>query len=157
MPDSLTACHSILGRMIGPDMEPVSVIQRVEEHRWHWRPAQPRVVLLAESHVYTMPKDLQRMLRPVPQLPLDLPRGFVRLVYCLGYGEDALLDTRIATSRNSGTPQLVKRLKMLGGRGMPRPYEVKYCANSDCDKRRNTRPVEGLERIATSKPSWLNF
>jgi hypothetical protein len=66
------------------------------------------VVLLAESHVYTRPEDLQRVLCPVTQLPLDLPRGFVRLVYCLGYGEDALLDAPIATSRNSGTPQFWK-------------------------------------------------
>jgi hypothetical protein len=108
MPDSLTACHAILGRMIGPDMEPMSVIERVEEHRWHWRPARPRVVLLAESHVYTRSVELQHTLRPVPQLPRDLPRGFVRLVYCLGYGEDALLDAPIATSRNSGTPQFWK-------------------------------------------------
>jgi hypothetical protein len=89
-------------------MEPVSIIERVEEHRWHWRPAQPRVVLLAESHVYTRSDELQHTLRPVPQLPRDLPRGFVRLVYCLGYGEDALLDAPIATSRNSGTPQFWK-------------------------------------------------
>jgi hypothetical protein len=32
----------------------------------------------------------------------------VRLVYCLGYGEDALLDAPIATCRNSGTPQFWK-------------------------------------------------
>jgi hypothetical protein len=37
-----------------------------------------------------------------------MPRGFVRLVYCLGYGENRLLDVPITQPRNTGTPQFWK-------------------------------------------------
>lgn len=67
-----------------------------------------RVILLAESHVYTTVDELRRTLRPLPELPTNLPRRFVRLVYCLGYGEDRLLDQAIPSPRNSGTPQYWK-------------------------------------------------
>ncbi|MDQ6666242.1 MAG: hypothetical protein M3Z23_17830, partial [Acidobacteriota bacterium] len=43
----------------------------------------------------------------LPYAPIDIPRGFVRLVYCLGYGESHLLDEPIE-ARNSGTPQFWK-------------------------------------------------
>ena len=53
-------CHSALAQLIGPEMEPISVIHRVEEHRAYWRPETTRLVLLAESHVYTtIPADWQ--------------------------------------------------------------------------------------------------
>jgi hypothetical protein len=38
----------------------------------------------------------------------DVPGGFVRLVYCLGYGENRLLDQPITSPKNSGTPQFWK-------------------------------------------------
>src|SRR2546428_2507604 len=41
-------------------------------------------------------------------LPPDVPKGYVRLVYCLGYGEDRLLNRAVTSSRNSGTPQFWK-------------------------------------------------
>ena len=40
---------------------------------------------------------------PAPQL--GIPTGFVRLVYCLGYGENDILDRRISEPSNTGTPQ----------------------------------------------------
>ena len=108
MPGLLEKCHSKLKNLIGNAMEPFSVIERVEQHRSYWRPDVIRVVLLAESHVYTLEDELQHVLCEPPDLPPDLPRGFVRLVYCLGYGEDSCLNRRIAGSRNSGTPQFWK-------------------------------------------------
>jgi hypothetical protein len=108
MMDLLEDCHTALARLIGPEMEPISIIRRAEEHRIYWRPQATRVVLLAESHVYTSDHELQHSLRPLPDLPLDLPRGFVRLVYCLGYGEDNCLDVPIRNPRNSGTPHFWK-------------------------------------------------
>jgi hypothetical protein len=102
------ACHSALAQLIGPEMEPISVIQRVEEHRAYWRPQSTRVVLLAESHVYTSSVEIQRTLKPLQNLPPNLPRGFTRFVYCLGYGENDLLDTPINDPPNSGTPQFWK-------------------------------------------------
>jgi hypothetical protein len=106
--DSLVSAHSLLSELIGSDIESVPVFERAEEHRAHWRPTKTRVVLLAESHVYTSAAELQRSLRSLPGLPADIPRGFVRLVYCLGYGENDWLDQPVLSPRNSGTPQYWK-------------------------------------------------
>lgn len=52
VPDSLAACHARLASIIRPEIEPLEVIRRVEEHRQYWRPDPVRAVLLAESHVF---------------------------------------------------------------------------------------------------------
>ena len=102
----LEDCYSELKRLIGDEMEQLSVIERVHAHRTYWRPSKTRVVLLAESHVYTTESDLQRsVVELLPEHP-DLPRGFVRLVYCLGYGEDYWLDKPAVPK--GGTPQFWK-------------------------------------------------
>ena len=54
----LEQCHAILSGVIGPGMEPLGVIERAEAHRRFWRPERVRVVLLAESHVYTTSEEL---------------------------------------------------------------------------------------------------
>ena len=66
------------------------------------------MVLLAESHVYTFERELHHTLCEPSNLPGNLPRGFVRLVYCLGYGEDLCLDEPVFSPRNLGTPQFWK-------------------------------------------------
>jgi hypothetical protein len=106
--DSLVQAHARLAALLGDDIEPVEVFERAEEHRAYWRPDDTRVVLLAESHVYTRPEELRHSLRAQLDLPARLPRGFVRLVYALGYGENELLDLPISHPRNSGTPQYWK-------------------------------------------------
>jgi hypothetical protein len=50
--------------------------------------------------------ELQCGLRKTLALPAELPKGFVRLVYSLGYGENELPDERI--TQNAGTPQFWK-------------------------------------------------
>lgn len=106
--EKLTTCHHRLAKLDGWRMEPVEAIQRVETLRMWWRPSTVRLVLLAESHVYTSPDDLVRKISPNEALPCNLPLDFVRFVYCLGYGEDQLLDQPILQPRNSGTPQYWK-------------------------------------------------
>jgi hypothetical protein len=108
MSDSLGQAHDRLASLIGNNSEPIGVFERAEEHRSYWRPDESRVVLLAESHVYTSAAELRHSLRAQPDLPEGLPRGFVRLVCSLGYGEDGWLDRPIQTPRNSGTPQYWK-------------------------------------------------
>ncbi len=86
--------------------ECLEAVLRVERHRWFWRPEQPRLILIAESHVYTSDADLcvgidRDRLAPLlpPGIPLP-PCEFVNLVYCLGYGEAELLlnpHTRFST------------------------------------------------------------
>ena len=100
--------HTRLAGILGEGIELVEVFARAEEHRSYWRPEESRVVLLAESHVFTDSAELRRTLLPFPGLPADAPRGFVRLVYSLGYGENDQLDQPILSPRNSGTPQYWK-------------------------------------------------
>lgn len=85
-------------------IESVFVPLSVESHRWAWRPDPIRVVLIAESHVYTSLDDLNRRVRR-DSLPPDLshlPDPFVRFVYGLGYGEPSLLSPSLEKD-NSGT------------------------------------------------------
>src|SRR5205823_9640324 len=37
--------------------EAVEVVIEVERHRWFWRPSKPRILLVAESHVFTSDED----------------------------------------------------------------------------------------------------
>ena len=89
--------------------ESVEIAIEVERHRWHWKPEQPKLILLAESHVFTTAQDLnfstdeakvRSFLRPNASLP---PDSFVRLVYCLAYGESELLSRQRPHISNPGT------------------------------------------------------
>lgn len=106
--ETIQECHRRLAAILGPGAEPVEVLLRAEEHRGYWRPHRVRVVLLAESHVYTTLEELGRTISVPISVPVDLPPGFVRLVYCLGYGENHLLSCPITTPANTGTPQFWK-------------------------------------------------
>lgn len=88
-------CYHKLASVLGPDIEPLQGARAAEAHRQAWRPERPRVVLLAESHVYTSLEDLQAS------------GSFARIVYCLGYGEPTLAPT---VRHNAGTPQFWKVL-----------------------------------------------
>lgn len=87
-----------------PVVEPFEALERADAHRTFWRPERVRVVLLAESHVFTSATDLERRIVRLPGAPAGIPPGFVRLVYCLGYGENDILDRRVAEPANAGTP-----------------------------------------------------
>jgi len=94
MNSELMEARSRIADILG-EAEPLEVLQRVEEHRLFWRPLNPRVILLAESHVYTRPEELLRTLRPMPEFPASMPKGFVRL----GFSAEDLLTTRAVISR----------------------------------------------------------
>lgn len=108
MNHALCNTYTSLLPFLGSAPEPFEVIERADEHREYWRPDRVRLVLLAESHVYTQAAELEHSLRATLPLPAGLPKGYVRLVYALGYGEDKLLDRPISSPRNSGTPQYWK-------------------------------------------------
>jgi len=90
----------------------------VEQHRWAWKPQNVRVLLVAESHVYTSAEDSALHVRTelLPERARHAPREFVRLVYCLGYGETWLLDSRPRQS-NAGTWQFWNIFGRLTGNG----------------------------------------
>ena len=90
--------------------ESVEIAIEVEKHRWFWRPKQPKLILLAESHVLTSERDMDfrtdeakisSFRRRDAKLP---PDRFVRLVYCLAYGESELLTQQRLHISNPGTP-----------------------------------------------------
>ncbi|WP_156915055.1 hypothetical protein [Rubidibacter lacunae] len=73
---------------------------------------------MGESHIYTSADDLRWHVRR-DRLPLGAqgtPPVFARLVYCLGYGETALLDG-LPHQRNSGTRQFWDLFGRLAGTG----------------------------------------
>ncbi len=82
--------------------ESFEVVEQVETYRNLWKPVQVKVVLLAESHVYTSRKDFLKW--SYGKNPTYRGR-LVRFVYCLGYGENL-----VKISSNPGTPQFWKIL-----------------------------------------------
>src|SRR5690606_27400904 len=92
----------------GISIEPFEIISEVKRVRDYWKPEKINAILLAESHVYTSENDFLSNINfhqiGFPNYPIH----FVRFVYCLGYGENQLLDYPI--NQNTGTPQFWKIL-----------------------------------------------
>ncbi len=68
-----------------------------------WRPDRVRIVLLAESHVGEHPGDFRIGVTSLAWIGRSLPDPYVRLIYCLGYGESEICTRR--PESNGGTPQ----------------------------------------------------
>src|SRR5664279_1261332 len=73
--------------------EPFDSCWTAECHRQFWKPEFLRLALVAESHVFTDADDLKATVRSefLPPAIADLPTQFVRLIYCLGYGDNSIL------------------------------------------------------------------
>lgn len=99
-----------LGSLRDTLIDSLDVVKKVEEHRQFWKPEKTNVILLAESHVYTDEKDnATRMNKPILHgVAPGCPLSFVRFVYCLGYGENELLNQTRTDRRNTGTYQYWK-------------------------------------------------
>ena len=90
------------------DCEDLSSVRLAKEYYDHWKPDEVRAIVLAESHVFTAPEEqaakrlsdaaFERLRR---EHGYDGPRGYVRLVNCLGYGEQALCADGRAADRGS--------------------------------------------------------
>ena len=86
------------------ELEPFDVVKSVDDHRNFWRPEKVRVLLLAESHVYTPITKYDNTMRYDGfQELIGCPINYVKLVYCLGYGERKLVNLP-----DRGTPQFWK-------------------------------------------------
>jgi hypothetical protein len=101
--NSLVECFKSIREILGESRESIEVVRRVQNHREFWKPRKVKVILLAESHVYTTKEEsnIQLNLKLIG-LP-NYPRNYIRLVYCLGYGENNLVTDKIYD--NAGTPQ----------------------------------------------------
>jgi hypothetical protein len=93
-------------------IDSLEVVKQAEQYSQFWKPKGTNVALLAESHIYTDETDFkikcdESLLQEIiPNYPLR----FVRSVYCLGYGENKLLNKVRTDRRNTGTPQYWKIL-----------------------------------------------
>jgi len=86
------------------ELEPFDIVKSVDDHRNFWKPKKVKVLLLAESHVYTSVSKYDNLIRydDFPEL-IGCPSNYVKLVYCLGYGERKLVNLP-----DRGTPQFWK-------------------------------------------------
>lgn len=82
--------------------ESFKIVEQVETYRNFWKPEEVKVILLAESHVYTSQNDFLEW--SYGKNPTYRGR-LVRFVYCLGYGENL-----VKISSNPGTAQFWKLL-----------------------------------------------
>jgi len=103
---SLHDCYNDIKKILGEKTEPFESVKLVEEYRRYWKPEDVRILLLAESHVFT--KDSDRAIR-IPDIPNleGYPKEYAKFVYCLGYGEKLLTGYR-THSKKDGTPQFWK-------------------------------------------------
>jgi len=69
-------------------IEPFCIVKSVNDHRNFWKPKKVKTLLMAESHVYTTIEEYNHTLqyKAFPEL-YGCPPNYVKLVYCLGYGE----------------------------------------------------------------------
>ena len=86
----------------GAEPESRAYINAVRDWRLVWRPARVLKLLVAESHVAEHPGDDRVRVAAAPFFA-GVPDLFVRLVYCLGYGESWLCGP--APKKNGGTWQ----------------------------------------------------
>ncbi len=110
---ALQATYDALSSLLGEDCECFESMKVAAEYYKYWRPENPKVILLAESHVST-PEELSCN-GPIFDESLidgyDGPTDFCYLVHCLAYGENEALkrraDSNVSLKKgdNSGTWQ----------------------------------------------------
>jgi len=103
---NLNETYLKIQRILGEQTESLESVQLVETYRRFLKPNKVRVILLAESHVFTHDADRKVSIPPIPDLP-GYPEQYARFVYCLGYGEKDLTRSTIHPKRD-GTPQFWK-------------------------------------------------
>ena len=138
--------HRCVERGVPP--EPDVYLAAVEEWRNIWRPARVKALLVAESHVREVPGDTSTRLRLRTGLPTRriLPTSFVRLIYCLGYGERSICVPSQAAA-NPGTDfwEFFRRLALPADERPRTPWSM---------PRSLTEKVQILERLA-ERGIWL--
>lgn len=100
---NLQECYEALKKIINWTPEPYESIEAAEAHRNFWKPQKVKTLLLAESHVYTTVEENAIEVNHDDLNTISAPKQFVRLVYCLGYGNNSLLSHQPERA-NGGTP-----------------------------------------------------
>ncbi len=112
--DGLNAAYREVAEILGEHTEPWESVRLVETYRRYFKPEKVRVVLLAESHVYTTDDDRKISIPAVPELP-GYPTEYAKFVYCVAYGERQLTGNALHPKRD-GTPQFWKILYSCANR-----------------------------------------
>lgn len=102
----LGACYSKIKKILNNDIETYEAIALIEKYRQYFKPDKVKVLLLAESHVFTTEQDVIISIPDIESLP-GYPVNYAKFVYCLGYGERQLTSSSIHPKRD-GTPQFWK-------------------------------------------------
>ena len=105
----LNEVYSKIKQLLGNHTESLESVQLVEAYRRYLKPEKVRVVLLAESHVFTSDTDRQIIIPPIPDLP-GYPTQYAKFLYCLGYGEKIVTNNSQLHPKRDGTPQFWKIL-----------------------------------------------
>lgn len=84
--DKLREAYTSIKKILGDNTEPLDSVELVEAYRRYFKPEKVRVLLLAESHVFTHDSERQIPMLAVPGLT-GYPEQYARFVYCLGCGE----------------------------------------------------------------------
>lgn len=110
----LSAYNNIKIKIPDLKIDSLKVVKSVIAHRNCFKPSTVKTLLLAESHVFTSDAENDIILDyPDHRVFYDFPKQFVRLVYCLGYGECDLA-TEIPPKDNPGTWQYWKIFAACG-------------------------------------------
>jgi hypothetical protein len=105
---ALNVAYRKVAGILADETEPLASVELVETYRRFFKPERVRIVLLAESHVFTTDEDREIQIPPVMDLP-GYPTQYARFVCCLGYGERNLTKSPLHPKRD-GTPQFWKIL-----------------------------------------------
>ena len=104
----LKDCYDRIKTILRDDTEPFESVALVEKYRQYWKPEKTKIILLAESHVFTTQDDTKIPIPEIDALPGYL-KEYAKFVYCLGYGEPELTNSSSHPKRD-GTWQFWKIL-----------------------------------------------
>jgi len=112
-PRMVDLAHTAISSLLPPeDCEADYLSRLATRYAMYWRPKKPRIILLAESHVFTTLERASKgpiLASSISTDEYDGPRQFISLVYCLAYGENDALEKFPAFPEcdypNKGTPQ----------------------------------------------------
>lgn len=122
--DRLENCYNIIQKEIEDDIEPFESVALVDQYRQYWKPDKIKIMLLAESHVFTTDEDRKIEIPLIDDLP-GYPRFYAKFVYCLGYGERYIIKNDSHPKRD-GTPQY---------------WKIFYSCNNYVDKDEDFKPI----------------
>ena len=154
---TLKECYDEVAKITIVNEEPFTVVECVDHHRKYWRPKRVHTILLAESHVFTDRNECAPM---KPRAPIHLQGAatedtsqFVRLIYCLGYGENEYAGFE-RKKKNPGTWQFWKIFSSCVAQPSEESFARILKGGNRSYENRLTRKIELLHQLK-EKGVWL--